>query len=64
MPARVRFPIAVVVAAYTLFVPARAGATGDLPVDRALGLRIPPPLPIWPSDYETLTRRRPTFRLE
>jgi len=64
MPARVRFPIAAVVAVYSLFVPAHARATGDLPIDRALDPRIPPPLPIWPSDYETLTQRRPTFRLE
>lgn len=37
-------------------------ATGDIPVG-GIELKIQPPLPIWPSDYETITERRPTFLL-
>ncbi|MBI4580448.1 MAG: heparinase II/III family protein, partial [Planctomycetes bacterium] len=42
--------------------PARAGS-GDIPVATGVELRIQPPLPVWPSDYETITERRPVFRL-
>lgn len=37
-------------------------ATGDIPVG-GLELKIQPPLPIWPSDHETILDRRPTFRI-
>ncbi len=36
--------------------------TGDIPVG-GVNLKIQPPLPVWPSDHETITDRRPTFRL-
>ncbi len=39
-----------------------ACATGDIPVG-GIELRIQPPLPIWPSDYETITERSPAFRI-
>ncbi|HOA74476.1 MAG TPA: heparinase II/III family protein [Phycisphaerae bacterium] len=43
--------------------PATAWAvSGDVPVGGA-DLKIAPPLPVWPSDYETITEHRPAFRL-
>lgn len=38
-------------------------ASGDVPVGAGEELTIKPPLPVWPSDYETITKRQPTFRL-
>jgi hypothetical protein len=37
--------------------------TGDIPVDRDPAAPVKPPLPIWPSDGETITDRHPRFRL-
>jgi len=39
-----------------------AASAGKLPVYEGPALPIKPPLPIWPSDYETVTDRKPTFR--
>ena len=36
---------------------------GKLPIYDGPELPIKPPLPIWPSDYETVTDRTPSFRL-
>lgn len=44
-------------------VPSADAASGDVPVDTDVPMRIRPPLPVWPSDYETITERRPVFRL-
>jgi len=38
-------------------------ASGDIPVGHGQDLPVKPPLPIWPSDLETITHRQPTFRL-
>ena len=43
--------------------PHRLMATGDVPVNHGGDLKIKPPLPIWPGDYETITERRPIFRI-
>lgn len=37
--------------------------SGDVPVPKGPELAIKPPLPVWPSDYETITERKPVFRL-
>ncbi len=38
-------------------------ASGDVPVAQGQDWPVKPPLPIWPSDLETITDRRPVFRL-
>lgn len=40
-----------------------AAATGDIPVGDPAGVPIRPPLPVWPSDYETIGQVLPTFRV-
>ncbi|MDM8004929.1 MAG: heparinase II/III family protein [Phycisphaerae bacterium] len=54
-------PVAVMVVFLAGSVPPVWG-TGDIPID-GVRLKIQPPLPVWPSDYETITERRPTFRV-
>jgi hypothetical protein len=36
--------------------------SGDVPVGAGSDLKIKPPLPVWPSDHERITSRRPQFR--
>lgn len=40
-----------------------ADASGDIPIASGPPLKINPPLPVWPSDYETITDATPTFRM-
>jgi len=54
-------PVAVMVVFLAGSVPPVWG-TGDIPID-GVRLKIQPPLPVWPSDYETITERRPTFHI-
>ncbi|HRR86947.1 MAG TPA: hypothetical protein P5316_18205, partial [Phycisphaerae bacterium] len=53
--------VAMVVAWPALLVPPVLRA-GDMPVG-GVHVKILPPLPVWPSDYETITERRPTFHI-
>lgn len=45
-----------------LGVPEASGLAGS-PVSSPIDAPIQPPLPVWPSDDETMTDRRPTYRL-
>lgn len=46
-----------------MMIPAASfAASGDVPVGRSEEMKIKPPLPVWPSDYETTTETRPLFR--
>ncbi|NLE61543.1 MAG: hypothetical protein GX616_24590, partial [Planctomycetes bacterium] len=54
-------PVAVMVVFLAGSVPP-VWCTGDIPIG-GVRLKIQPPLPVWPSDYETITERRPTFHI-
>ena len=59
-----RFLIGLAAAAASLLIPVGLeAASGDVSVSRAAELDISPPLPVWPSDQETITNRRPVFRI-
>ncbi len=54
----------VAVCAITLLTPAGKAATGaPATASSPAGIVLRPPLPVWPSDYETIGETRPVFRL-